>query len=432
VWDKAVAFFRQAGLRATARSASREAVACFSQALGALEHLARSPDTIRLAIDLRLDLHSGYVLLGELPRPLALLREAEPFAEALGDEGRLAHVWAHMVSCLWWMGRLESAVDYGQRALAIATKLGDRALEILARTRLGMAYLYLGEHRRVIDVVQPYTEMLSGDLARELFGMSALPAVSGRGYLATSLASLGQFAAASAVANEALEIATAVHHPYSVALAHFGAGRWRALQGNFREAIPWLERSLEACRREGFYVFSTVAAFTGGAYARVGRLAEGIALLEESAEREAATGFTGHRPANLTLLADAYLVSGRLEETLRIARESLDLSRANKQRGFEAEALHLIGEIKARQDPLDKVGAEESYRQALGLAEMLGTRPLQARCHLAFGRLYRHAGELAAAEEHLYTARRMLTQMEMRFWLDEAEAELKCLEQRYA
>jgi predicted ATPase len=80
VWDKAVGFFRRAGAAATARSASREAVASFRQALEALEHLPRSPDTIRLGIDLRRDLQSGYILLGELPQMLESLREAEPLA----------------------------------------------------------------------------------------------------------------------------------------------------------------------------------------------------------------------------------------------------------------------------------------------------------------------------------------------------------------
>jgi len=191
VWDKAVDFFRQAGNWAAARSASREAVACFGQALGALEYFPESPDRTRLAIDLRLDLQAGYVLLGELNRMLASLREAESLAQALSDGRRLARVWAHMVSCFWWMGDLESAVDRGRRALATATDLGDLGLEILARARLAMAYVSLGSYQQAIDVGRPCTEALSGNLARDRFGMAALPAVMVRGYLAVSLASLG-------------------------------------------------------------------------------------------------------------------------------------------------------------------------------------------------------------------------------------------------
>ena len=42
-WDKAVAYFRQAGEQALARSAYREAVAAFEQALGAVQHLPEQP-----------------------------------------------------------------------------------------------------------------------------------------------------------------------------------------------------------------------------------------------------------------------------------------------------------------------------------------------------------------------------------------------------
>jgi predicted ATPase len=45
VWDKALTYCRQAGVRATARSAYREAVAYFEQALAALAQLPERRDT---------------------------------------------------------------------------------------------------------------------------------------------------------------------------------------------------------------------------------------------------------------------------------------------------------------------------------------------------------------------------------------------------
>ena len=55
VWEKAVPYFRQAGRKAHARSAPREAVASFEQALVALQHLPDMRHTREQAIDLRLD-----------------------------------------------------------------------------------------------------------------------------------------------------------------------------------------------------------------------------------------------------------------------------------------------------------------------------------------------------------------------------------------
>ena len=417
-------FFRRAGTCAGARSASRAAVACFGQALGALEHLPESPDTIRLAIDLHRELHSAYLLLGELPRMLDSLREAERLAKGLGDEHLLARVWAHVTICCWWMGQLETAVEYAQQALAAARSVRDFGLEILAGVRLGLNYLYLGQYRQAIEILQGYMDTLSGDLARERFEMASLPAVSGRVYLSNSLASLGDFTAAAPAAEEALAIAMAADHPYSVTLAWFGVGRTSVAQGNFREALPWLERSLAACRRQDFYLFSSAAALAGRTYVRLGRVADGIALLGEAAEREGATGFGLYRPERLAALAEAYLLSGRVDDALRAARQALDVSRAGKQRGFEADTLHLLGEIHARPGSPDSHGGQAFYQEALALAAELGMRPLVARCHLGLGRLYRQAGQGASAKEHLGTARTMLAQMEMGFWLEQAEAEL--------
>jgi uncharacterized protein HemY len=61
----------------------------------------------------------------------------------------------------------------------------------------------------------------------------------------------------------------------------------------------------------------------------------------------------------------------------------------------------------------------------LALAEPRGMRPLVAHCHLGLGKLYRRAGTLLEAQEHLRTAAAMYREMDMRFWLEHAEAELR-------
>jgi predicted ATPase len=73
VWDKAVAYCRQAGEKAMARSAYREAVGSFEQALSALPHLPEQRDTIEQAIDLQLALRSALWQSGHFGRILAPL-----------------------------------------------------------------------------------------------------------------------------------------------------------------------------------------------------------------------------------------------------------------------------------------------------------------------------------------------------------------------
>jgi hypothetical protein len=52
-------------------------------------------------------------------------------------------------------------------------------------------------------------------------------------------------------------------------------------------------------------------------------------------------------------------------------------------------------------------------------------RPLVAHCHLGLGKLYRRTGQREQGNEHLTTARAMYREMDMRFWLERAEAETR-------
>jgi tetratricopeptide (TPR) repeat protein len=124
-------------------------------------------------------------------------------------------------------------------------------------------------------------------------------------------------------------------------------------------------------------------------------------------------------------LSEAYLLAGREADARVSAQRALGLARQHKERGHEAYTLRLLGEIAAREDPLDIAKAENHYRQALALAEELGMRPLIARCHVGLGRLYGCAGERQKAEEHLTTGVSMMREMQMGVWLEKAEAALK-------
>ena len=92
VWDKALVYARQAGDKAMARSAYREAVEYFEQALRVLQHLPEQRETREHAIDLRIILRSALIALGDTQRAMACLREAEALAATLDDPRRLGWV----------------------------------------------------------------------------------------------------------------------------------------------------------------------------------------------------------------------------------------------------------------------------------------------------------------------------------------------------
>jgi hypothetical protein len=80
--------------------------------------------------------------------------------------------------------------------------------------------------------------------------------------------------------------------------------------------------------------------------------------------------------------------------------------------------------VQAHTDPPDVAKAEAHYQQALTLANELGMRPLQAHCHLGLGTLYMKIGQPEQACAELSTAIELYRDMEMAFWLPQAEAAL--------
>src|SRR4029453_13037187 len=104
------------------------------------------------------------------------------------------------------------------------------------------------------------------------------------------------------------------------------------------------------------------------------------------------------------------------------------LVQEHQERGNQAYALRLLGEIAAYRDPPDVVPAEVHYQQALALAEELGMRPLQAHCHWGLGTLYAKTGQREQARAELAAAIDLYRAMDMPFWLPQAEAALAQVE----
>ena len=65
--------------------------------------------------------------------------------------------------------------------------------------------------------------------------------------------------------------------------------------------------------------------------------------------------------------------------------------------------------------------------EALALADELSMRPLVAHCHLGLGKFSRRTGKLQQAQEQLTTALTMYREMDMRFWLEQVQAEMRTL-----
>jgi tetratricopeptide (TPR) repeat protein len=250
----------------------------------------------------------------------------------------------------------------------------------------------------------------------ERFGDTIPPGVSSRSRLAICHAELGTFAAGMALGEEGLRIAEAVDHPGSLMSASWGIGLLALRQGDLARALPLLERAVGLCQDADLPVFFPwMAAALGTAYTLSGRVTDAVALLTQAmAQTTAMDNIVAQAPCRLSL-GEAHVLAGRLEEAL---------AQAHQERGHQAYALRLLGEIAAHRVPPEVEQAEAFYHQAIALADELGMRPLLAHCHYSLGILYNRVGCPEQARTELSAAIELYRAMEMTFWLERAEMAL--------
>lgn len=425
MWPEAVRYLRAAADHAFARSAYRESASCFDRALDAAAHLPRTPVVLDQVLDLHLGLRTALWPLAEFDRIARCLDEAERLATALHDRGRLGRIAAFMSVLHWIAGDAVAARRFGQRARDEGAALEDRPLRVLANFYAGLAHHLLAEYREAEEAYLENVRTLTGAEADPL-GAPGSTLVRSAAWLVLPLAERGEFDAAAGHGRAALDRAEAAQDLYGIVSAAYALAYLSCLRGEATRAVPMLERALAICRERDVGVWlPQIAGYLGHAYTNVGRFEEGLSLLEQAIESYEATRAWPFRPLITAHRGAACLLAGRLDAARALAQQAAALAREHGERGHEAWALRLLGEIASRCGLGEADQAERCYHEAGTAAQALGMRPLAAHCHLGLGQLHRRRGERDRALEHLATAARLYREMGMMDWLVRAETDLR-------
>ncbi|HEY7203526.1 MAG TPA: AAA family ATPase [Methylomirabilota bacterium] len=421
VWDRAITHLRAAGTQAASRGAYREAVALFEQALAAVGRLPEDGETVAQAIDLRVELRDWLMPLGEQDRLARYAREAEQLALRHGDHHRLAVVIGHLAHHHWTMGEQDLAMDYANRMLVLADRLGDPSLRTAGSFYLGEACHAVGDVRRAVEVLRENAALTGPRMVERVAGPGLVPIMS-RIWSAVALCELGRFDEALRLVEEARPVVEAIEHPYSLMRVHFGIGAVHFARGRLDQAVPALEQASTLVERWDIALDRQQnASALGIAYMWSGRHREGLALLARSVERlfpPRASSILSRR------LGEGYLLAGRRDDALAWATAALDHARRHGARGDEAWARLLLGDILA--GPAASAADEglEHYEHACARADELGMLPLLARGHLALGRWHQRAGDEPRARAALTRAVGLARGLDLGIWRVEAEAAL--------
>jgi tetratricopeptide (TPR) repeat protein len=322
-------------------------------------------------------------------------------------------------------GRLAEARALSLRAQPVAGTLGDPELQAHANINLGLVAFFSGDYALAERHFRENVGLLTLDLERQRFGHALFPAVNSRMLLARTLAYVGAFDEGAEHGQRGIALAEEVNHPYSLTIACYGLGELYRIQGNVARAVSVLERGMSLASELSLrFATAMLASTLGGVYARLGRVPEGLPLLREAQADVEATGLSIHETLISLRLAEALGQAGQVDAARDAATHALTRARQQGERGHEAEALRLLGEVAVGTGPAESGNADLHLRAALARADELGMRPLVAHCHLSLGKLYRRTGKREQAQEHLTTATTIYRDMGMTYWLEKAEAEM--------
>ena len=320
-------------------------------------------------------------------------------------------------------GDYARAMDSGHRAVAVAEATGDAPFHSETLHRLGQIYLAVGDSTRAVELLRRSVAVL-GRFSGTAEPSGFIRGVGAHAWLGWALGYRGEFGEAIAYGQQSLRLAESGNHPGNLLAALGTLGLTFVEQGDPAAAIPLLERSLALC--EGWTIFDwsiTIESALGVACALAGRFEDALAL-QRRAQAEEPYAPQGFPAARILRFGETCWLAGRIDDARPHAEQALDLAQAGGERGGQTRALRLLGDVAAGSDRPDAERSERYFRQSLALAEELGMRQQAARCHLGLGKLYRRTGR-RQAQEHLTTATRLFREMNMRFWLEQAEAAMR-------
>jgi class 3 adenylate cyclase/tetratricopeptide (TPR) repeat protein len=421
-WAKAAHCLQRAGLKAVKRSAHREALSCFNDALDSLDHLPKSEETVRRSIRLRMLIRGCLVPLGDAERIEHHLAEAEKAAAEMGDSKTLGLVYANTTYSDWLAGRHAAAIESGLRAYAISRESDDLTLHVGACFGLGLAYHGAGRFREAVEIHEDLIARLPQELERNRFNGPAFPAVLARGFLSYAHAELGDLKKARSYAFAALDLARELEDIFGLVLSRIAAAHTFLRMQDAKRAMEILEPGVDECHRVGMPTVAVgVVAHLGIAYAALGQperaIRELVRVVEVADDEEIPQQNLDQR---LLALGWAHFVLGAFDEAIHLADATCECAVRHGDDGTRGWALLLGGLTRARSGaPASSPGP--FFEAALSVAGERFLVPLEAHARLEKARWLAAVGDRAASRESAESAVRLFRALELHAPLREAE-----------
>ncbi|MFN2184032.1 MAG: ATP-binding protein [Anaerolineae bacterium] len=408
--ERAIHYLHQAGERAAQLSAFREGIAHLTRALELLVALPDPGDAEgrleRAEQELDLQLSLGRAYMGGDDRPLLGMIEAYARARELGQQmgktSELSGIVGQLATAHYVRGEHQRARALGEEALSLAQQTGDPLLIALGHWRLGYVLFALGEFIEARAHLEPMLAFYEPQHHRPLVLLSGSDAgASALAYDACCLWFLGYPEQALGKSQDAMTLARALDHPFSLAeIIELAGCLFHAMHRDaqaIKDDAEELERLAAATAMATW--LGLAVRFRGQALAMQGKLHEGMAQMREGMAINQAVDVGFWFPGTLGALAEAQAKAGNPEEGLATLAEALDLVEQTGERCWESELHRLRGELLLIQG--NKAEAAASFHRAIEVARRQQARSWELRATTSLSRLWQKQGRVGEAREML-------------------------------
>jgi predicted ATPase len=409
--EPAVAYWLRAGQRAAARAAGSEAVAHLSKGLVVLDGLPDAPEHTLRRVDLLVAL--GRVLTVAKGHAAPEVEQAFGLAQTLcrkaGRSSRFSASTRRLfpaVRSLWdhynTRANLDTARELAGQCQRLAADTQDPRLLSEAHFCLGVSSLLAGELAEARERLT--RSIVLHDVKRQ--GHPPLdpePRIVGLSHLAQASWLRGFPDQAVRASQEAVEMARAAGHPFSLAYALLFAS-WVAQFRRDAEATGALAADARACAaEEGFPSFLAMATILRGwASSREAQeQAPAATEMQEGLEHYRASGAEIARPYLLALLAEVHAAAGGAEHALAALAEGIEVAGATGERWYEAELRRREGALLLGQSIVNRRSASARFCQAIAVADQQGSKSLELRAAVSLARLWSDVGRRTQAHDLL-------------------------------
>jgi class 3 adenylate cyclase/predicted ATPase len=394
--EPAIGYWRRAAERALRQWANLEAVAHIKQALGLLATQPGSKARDSLELDLQTSLGATLTTVEGFAAPE--VATAYERARALSSDSYDAAQKFSVMRGLWVYDLVRAewsmASALAEEMLTVARGSHEAGYELEAHRALGITLAWRGDLGRGYDHLQQgYRIYNSQQHQGHAIRYGNDPGVACLIHAAFVLWLLGYPERALTTMHEGLALARRVAHPFSIAQALVYLAFIHQFRGE-PEPIQGITDEAKALAVEHGFAFWLAESNIMAGWARCAQkdTETGLAQLRNGIGQFLQTGARMDKPRWLAILAEASDMDNRIQETLGVISEALEVAQSTGECIFEPRLHQLKGDLLLKQGRPNAAGrVEASFHKALEKARSQQAKSWELRAATSIARFW-HEG----------------------------------------